>query len=198
MVTLPEPFSVADMVPPESAYPPLAVREPDEAEISPPFIVTNPADKLLKVAFNVPAFRISSPDPKGATLAVNEMFAPLIVVPPVYVPAAFIVNFAVPFMVKLKLPPDWPIAPNVSVLIGLSVVTVIIRLPVSVIAVALRLRSPLMFKPIFPFISTLGFLTVEDVVEAESVPEFRIKVPLPVPPSPAVMRVPESRVVFPV
>ena len=68
----------------------------------------------------------------------------------------------------------------------------------SVIAVALRLRSPLMFKPIFPFISVLGFLTVEDAVVAESVPEFRIKVPLPVPPWPAVMRVPESRVVFPV
>ncbi len=103
-----------------------------------------------------------------------------------------------PFIVKLKLPPDWPIAPNETDLAGLSLVTVIIRLPVSVIAVLPIRRFPLLFKPMLPFISTTGFLTAAAAVEDESVPELRIKVPRPVPASPAVMRVPESRVVFPV
>jgi hypothetical protein len=83
-------------------------------------------------------------------------------------------------------------------LMGLTLVTVIIRLPVSVIAGVLILRFPSLFIPIFPFISTAVFLIVAVALEDESVPEFKIKVPLPVPPSPAEMRVPESRVVFPV
>jgi hypothetical protein len=41
-------------------------------------------------------------------------------------------------------------------------------------------------------------MIVAAALEDENVPEFRIKVPLPVPPSPAETRVPESRVVFPV
>ena len=102
------------MFPPETAYPKLLVREPVVPVILPAFSVINPGAAAIMPRSNVPPFIVSPLDPKEVELVKNATVPSLIIAPPVKVAELNIYKVPVPFLVKLKLPPDWPMAPNLT------------------------------------------------------------------------------------
>ncbi len=123
----------------------------------PAFRVSNPGAAEPVPTSNVPPFIVSPLDPKAAELEIKVTVPSLIIAPPVKVAVALKVKDPDPFLVKLKLPPDWPIAPNLTKL--LLLVTVTTRLPVSVM-LPVKFKDPpelpglLALKPMSPLIVT--------------------------------------------
>ena len=101
-----------DMFPPETEYPVALMKL--VPVILPALSVSNPGAAEAPLRFNVPPFMVSPLVPKAAELEINVTVPSLIMAPPVKVPPEPNVRDPDPFLVKLKLPPDWPIAPNLT------------------------------------------------------------------------------------